>query len=345
MGNRLASLSNNAEMLQYLQNQQRQQYKPQPMNTIRADNTGEYITPQGERQSAPAQFQSARPITLSGGRRGLVDAQGNIEIDTDQGKMFTTMAQVEQNDAEARYRQQIADMPRLKALAEIEKANAAAAKDRADAVGGGAGSKPTFNADMGGYVYPPSAESPNGRFVPVAGAKKPEKGMLDYQGKSANFGARAAAASDIITELESADAGGANSLQWWQDVPIAGRVANAMSSADTQRLAQARRDFVNANLRLESGATIQQNEFDSATQQYFPQPNDTPEAIAQKRMNRERQIAGLSKLSGPVGAEYIAEQRALAQPPTIGAPKIGDIQGGHVFIGGNPANPSSWRKQ
>ncbi len=137
MDNRLSSLSNNAEILQYLQNQQRQQYRPQPMNTIRADSTGEYITPQGVRQAAPAQFQSARPITLSGGRSGLVDAQGNIEIDTDQGKMFTTMAQVEQNDAEARYRQQIADMPRLKALAEIEKSNAAAAKDRADAAGGG----------------------------------------------------------------------------------------------------------------------------------------------------------------------------------------------------------------
>jgi hypothetical protein len=109
-------------------------------------------------------------------------------------------------------------------------------------------------------------------------------------------------------------AGGAKTLQYWQSVPIAGRVANMMSGSQEQKLAQAQRDFVNAVLRLESGAVIGQDEFENATQQYFPQPGDSKEVIAQKAQNRERAISGLGKLSGSEGQDYINTQREIAKP-------------------------------
>ncbi len=34
-----------------------------------------------------------------------------------------------------------------------------------------------------------------------------------------------------------------------------------------------------------------------------------------------------------------------AAPATQSGPKIGDVEDGHVFLGGNPADPTSWRAQ
>jgi hypothetical protein len=64
--------------------------------------------------------------------------------------------------------------------------------------------------------------------------------------------------------------------------------------ADYQKFDQAKRDFVNAVLRRESGAAISSSEFDNAHKQYFPQPGDTPERIAEKRKNRQDAIAGVA---------------------------------------------------
>jgi hypothetical protein len=72
------------------------------------------------------------------------------------------------------------------------------------------------------------------------------------------------------------------------------------------KVEQAQRDFINAVLRQESGASIGSSEFDSAKRQYFPQPGDTPEVIAQKRANRELVIKGFARQAGS-GARDIAE--------------------------------------
>ncbi len=68
-----------------------------------------------------------------------------------------------------------------------------------------------------------------------------------------------------------------------------------------KRYEQAKRDFINANLRRESGAAIADSEFDSAEKQYFPVPGDSPVVIAQKRRNRETVINALRVASG-IGA-------------------------------------------
>ena len=44
-----------------------------------------------------------------------------------------------------------------------------------------------------------------------------------------------------------------------------------MKSTDRQKFEQAQRDWINANLRKESGAVIADSEFENAAQQYFPQ--------------------------------------------------------------------------
>ena len=72
-----------------------------------------------------------------------------------------------------------------------------------------------------------------------------------------------------------------------------GAVMNTMSSAKQQQLLQAKRDFVNAVLRRESGAVIADSEFDNAEKQYFPQVGDSPEVQKQKGNNRAIAIRGV----------------------------------------------------
>jgi len=68
---------------------------------------------------------------------------------------------------------------------------------------------------------------------------------------------------------------------------------NVLQSSERQQMEQAQRDFVNAILRRESGAAIADSEFESASKQYFPQPGDSVETIAQKRANRETSIKNI----------------------------------------------------
>lgn len=66
---------------------------------------------------------------------------------------------------------------------------------------------------------------------------------------------------------------------------------------NTKLQAQAERNFVNANLRRESGAAISPEEFASAEQQYFPRAGDTPQVLAQKAANRKQAIENLRAAS------------------------------------------------
>lgn len=76
-------------------------------------------------------------------------------------------------------------------------------------------------------------------------------------------------------------------------------VGNYLVSDDFQKFDQAKRDFVNAVLRRESGAVISEAEFANAEKQYFPQPGDGAAKIALKQKNRAEAIRGIGMGAGP----------------------------------------------
>lgn len=92
-------------------------------------------------------------------------------------------------------------------------------------------------------------------------------------------------------------------------------LGRTMQSDDFKDFDDARRDFVNAVLRRESGAAIADSEFESARRQYFPVIGDGPRQIEEKRKRRERATELLILASGPEGAAYLklleAEQKAI----------------------------------
>jgi hypothetical protein len=110
----------------------------------------------------------------------------------------------------------------------------------------------------------------------------------DTQRNNAIYAARANDAQGILAGVESVG------TDW------TGGSWTPKFATTTKRLQfeQAKKNFLTAVLRKESGATIQQSEFDMADEQYFPKPNDPKKVIEQKRANRAREIEYLKKSAG-----------------------------------------------
>lgn len=70
---------------------------------------------------------------------------------------------------------------------------------------------------------------------------------------------------------------------------------------------QAKRSFVNAMLRRESGAAISSSEFADAKSRYFPVAGDSPEVIAQKEQNRIADVASLKSEAGPALGQVLKQ--------------------------------------
>lgn len=177
--------------------------------------------------------------------------------------------------------------------------------------------KPTFNAEVGGFIMPPSKTAPNGGITPLAGFTKPDKPLTESQGKAALFASRMAKADQTLEALASGDnatlmpggikrfAEGTGRVLGLGTESMGGALADTLGgatnwtqSASQQQVEQAQRDFLNAVLRQESGASISPSEFDNARKQYFAQPGDDKATLAQKAENRRTAIAGMSLQSG-----------------------------------------------
>lgn len=84
-------------------------------------------------------------------------------------------------------------------------------------------------------------------------------------------------------------------------------------SEDRKLQEQAKRNFISANLRLESGATIGDEEYALEEAKYFPAPGDTQKVLDQKEEARKLAIENL-KMQGGVVNEAPGQK---AQPPAF----------------------------
>lgn len=153
-----------------------------------------------------------------------------------------------------------------------------------------------------------------GNITPVTGyspKSAADKPLTDAQSKAALFGSRMQASNEVLASLEND--GTTTSIPGARAGFGIGSVLNTVSTAKQQQLNQAKRDFVNAVLRRESGAVIADSEFSNAEQQYFPQVGDSKEVIRQKSNNRALAIRGIQ-------AEVPKAQRGVLK----------EIQGGSI---------------
>lgn len=151
-------------------------------------------------------------------------------------------------------------------------------------------------------------------------AKKPP---TEGQAKALMFGTRMAIADEILNELMQEKTKYSGFIKGTAQgvagaVPIvgdslrqaAGTATNWTQSANQQKVEQAKRDFINAVLRRESGAVIGQDEFENADQQYFPQRGDSDAVIKQKAANRRTAIEGFKAEFGePLMPDFLRTVR------------------------------------
>jgi hypothetical protein len=153
------------------------------------------------------------------------------------------------------------------------------------------------------------------------------KPLTEFQGKSTAYGMRMEAANKILTDLENKGVtntgnirsaiSGAVGLTPFVGEKLESAVQSTMNplpgvlggpSSQQQQVDQARRNFVTAVLRQESGASISPSEFANEERKYFPQMGDTADVLKQKQNARELAIKAMNIQAGPKGAQNIAPQ-------------------------------------
>ena len=177
------------------------------------------------------------------------------------------------------------------------------------------------------------------RFAQEMGGGK----LTESQGNATAFGMRAKESNALLNQLEQSGTKNTGVVRsavasTFGMTPFIGEkleqnVSSAMNvlpsamggpNAAQQATDQARRNFVTAILRKESGAAISPSEFANEAQKYFPQPGDSDSVIRQKQNARETAIKALEIQAGP-GAN------AIRQMPT---PKL-DVGGAKRVINFN----------
>jgi hypothetical protein len=144
--------------------------------------------------------------------------------------------------------------------------------------------------------------------IPGGPATKPTEG----QGLASGFYDRMASSSETIDALE--DSGYDPSTLSHAAVP------DMLAPPETQQYRQAQRDWVRAKLRKESGAAIGEKEMADEIKTYFPQPNDSPKTVEQKRRARAVAERAMYRQAGPANAGSAAPSQSpgMMPPPPPG---------------------------
>ena len=173
---------------------------------------------------------------------------------------------------------------------------------------------------------------------PLEGGGKP---LTETQSNAVAFGARAIAANKIATDLEKQGVTNTGVIRSVVggivgQAPIVGeRLEQGVRSAfnpvpsvlggpsgEQQQVEQARRNFISAVLRKESGAAIAPSEYANEEKKYFPQIGDTQKTIDQKQEARRLAIKALEAQAGPSGTRQINK---ITNEMTGGADNVVDF--------------------
>lgn len=137
--------------------------------------------------------------------------------------------------------------------------------------------------------------------------------MTEVQAKASSYAARMELAEKTLKSLATEGSGFWNRLT--ETTPVIGGTAATtwMQGENYQKYRQARDNFISGVLRQESGAAIAPSEFARTEKEYFPQPGDTKDVMAQKAKARAVVIEQMKRAAGP-GYKTSADAAADAGP-------------------------------
>lgn len=219
----------------------------------------------------------------------------------------------------------------------------------------GKDSKPTrtlqhVETSQGLMVFDPSS----GSMTPVAGPDgKPISGKAsstEDEKKSAGYALRMQAALDLAKQIGIEDPsalkpGLLEKTASYVNEPL----ANSVRSSNRQRIDAANADALDAALTLATGAAYTKEQLAGLNKAYFPQIGDDDKTIADKN-KRFNDIVSTARLrAGNMNPQIdkLIEgkgQRPASEGQGSHGLKVGTVDSGRVYLGGNPADPSSWAK-
>jgi hypothetical protein len=120
--------------------------------------------------------------------------------------------------------------------------------------------------------------------------------LTEVQGKAASFAAQMKQSEGILDGLgqEFDPAAFSTTAQ--------GFVPNRLKSDEVQLYETAKKNWITAVLRQQSGAAIAKHEFTRYESQFFPQDGDSKDVIVQKKKLRDEQTKLMELQAGPAGA-------------------------------------------
>ena len=145
-------------------------------------------------------------------------------------------------------------------------------------------------APIPGYVAP----------APKGGAGGADGGvgkLTEGQEKTVIYGNRASRAADALEQIDTALTSYGDSLG--EGLPLG--LGNQFVSGDYQRARQFANEFLSGILRKDTGAAITEEEMKTFGRTYLPQPGDSPEVVAQKRIARRQAVDDLRRGLGDRG--------------------------------------------
>lgn len=187
------------------------------------------------------------------------------------------------------------------------------AKARLEAAGrapekAGAGSKMWVVRDgktirIGEDEYQPGDQPTGTRERPVTGA---ERTALSFFLRAKDASENLAALEDRVVNASPIEQA---RLQW---------APNMLQSDDEQLYRQAQRQFTEARLRKDSGATIKKDEYESDAKTYFAQPGDSVAVLEQKRRARAKALNAIKVTAGRAYAEHFGDEESAAPSDPLG---------------------------
>lgn len=150
--------------------------------------------------------------------------------------------------------------------------------------------------------------------------------MNEAQSKDALYSTRMLEAERVFNDPAVVSAGQSAREVAKSNLPGAGKYYN-INTPEFQKFDQAKRNFINAVLRRESGAVINPDEFANGERQYFPRPGDSKEVLAQKKANRADAIRGIGMGAGPSfrPTSFVDSSGNIVERPQRAAPQGGGI--------------------
>ena len=192
--------------------------------------------------------------------------------------------------------------------------------------------------------------------VPGTGGSKTKDLTVQEQTSSYNINRLLRGAAAIKKAVETSPSANVPSgtEAFVESLPFISSAVNFTRGPQRQIVVAAQRDVLDALLYLATGAAYNKEQLEGQRESYIPAYSDEPETIDSKRERLAQLVMDAKTRAGRAWTPKLDEaantlfgptaEAAAKAPAATTSPKVGAIDDGYRFKGGDPKNPKNWEK-